>query len=44
MADVTMKETKATLHYSLSNSITFDGWSSKNGAPYLGIKVKALID
>ena len=30
--------------YSSSNSITFDGWSSKNGTPYLGITIKSLIN
>lgn len=44
IADITMKEIKAILLYSSSNSITFDRWSSKNGTPYFGITLKALID
>ena len=32
------------IRYSSSNSITFDGWSSQNGNPYLGITIRTLID
>lgn len=44
ISDITMQEIKSILLFSSSNSITFDGWSSKNGLPFLGITIRSLIN
>lgn len=43
ISNATINEMKQKLFYSSSNYITFDGWSSKNNIPYLGITIRSLI-
>lgn len=43
IAKSTNEQIKSSLVYSSSNSITFDGWTSKGNMPYIGITVRALI-
>ena len=44
LAKATRDEIKSTILYSSSNSITFDGWTSKSNIPFFGITIRCLID
>lgn len=44
ISNATINEIKQKLVYSSSNYIIFDGWSSKNNTPYLGITIRSLIN
>ena len=44
LSELTINEIKSNIVFSSSNSITFDGWTSKNNLSYIGITIRSLIN